>query len=56
VLSVISIDDDASIGATTNNLLAPTKFYRDAGGIAGTDADCNMTRRARVGLPDVPGH
>jgi hypothetical protein len=41
VLSVISVDDDdASIGATTNNLLAPTKFYcSNTGGIADTDAD-----------------
>jgi hypothetical protein len=41
VLSVISVDDDdASIGATTHNLLAPAKFYSsNAGGIADTDAD-----------------
>jgi hypothetical protein len=41
VLSVISVDnDDAPIGATTNNLLAPAKFCsNNTGGIAGTDAD-----------------
>jgi hypothetical protein len=41
VLSVISVDgDDASIGAATHNILAPTRFYSsNAGGIADTDAD-----------------